>query len=291
MNTLGRELEKAATVVRDRTCRQAFDLAVILGSGLGSLADEADQSVALPYREIPCLPSVTVPGHGGRLVSATLGGVAVLFFQGRFHLYQGLDARQVVLPVRLAHALGCRRLLLTCAAGGVNPSYRPGDFMFLVDHLNLTGDNPLRGETDDPFVDLTHLYRQDLFSSLLECACRAGATLHGGVLAALAGPSYETPAEIRMLRLLGADVVSMSTVPEAIMAQYLGLEVAGLALVANAAAGLSKTPLDHREVLDAGRRGARQFQRLVRHLVPPWPDPTAGRPLSGSGRDSPGSGV
>jgi purine-nucleoside phosphorylase len=248
----------------------SFDLAVVLGSGLGGLADQAEGAVFVDYRDIPGFAHVQIEGHAGRLVAGRLLGWKVLFFQGRYHLYQGFDARQVALPVRIAHYLGCRRLLLTNAVGGINSAFNPGDFMLIDDHLNLMGDNPLRGEPLHPFVDLSSLYQRALFAPLLSFARRQGIALHRGVLAALMGPSYETPAEIRMLQHLGADAVSMSTVPEAIMGKYLGMEVVGLSLVSNPAAGLSPIPLDHQEVLQTGSGGTGALIQLTRELVQLW---------------------
>lgn len=267
-------MEKALQEARDAVVQSAgskpFDLAIVLGSGLGALAAQVDSAVFIPYQDLPCFPTATVAGHAGRLVAGTLQGWRVVLFQGRHHLYEGYAARQVTVSVRLAHELGCRRLLLTNAVGGINRDYSPGDFMFIDDHINLMGDNPLRGEYSNPFVDLTHLYRQALFPPLQEYAREEGIALHRGVLAALSGPSYETPAEIRMLQRLGADAVSMSTVPEAIMGKYLGMEVAGLSFVSNVAAGLSSLPLAHDEVLEAGRRGAEHLNALVRRMVLLW---------------------
>lgn len=263
-------LNEMVKTVRSRCGAESFEVAVILGSGLGALLEEAAAAVRIPYREIPGLPPVTVAGHAGCLAAGELQGRRVLLFGGRFHLYEGHSVDQVVLPVRLAQALGCRRLLLSNAAGGINPEYRTGDFMCIADHLNLLGVNPLRG-LQNPFLDLTHLYHLDLYAPLQERARAQGIRLHQGVLAALPGPSYETPAEIRMLKGFGADAVSMSTVPEAIMGKYLGMEVAGLSLIANAAAGTSLSPLDHAEVLVAARNGAESFGDLVRSLLPAWP--------------------
>ncbi|BCR05552.1 purine nucleoside phosphorylase [Desulfuromonas versatilis] len=263
-------IDQLADAVLRRCGDDPFDLAIVLGSGLGALAAELDQAEEFAYGQFPCFPEGSVAGHAGRLVGGTLQGWRVLLFQGRFHLYQGLSARQAALPATIAHRLGCPRLLLTSAVGGIEPAYRPGDFVYIADHINLLGDNPLRGVDDNPFVDLSALYRQDLFSGLLTRARALGIGLHRGVLAAMPGPSYETPAEIRMLRLLGAQVVSMSMVPEAILAAYLGLEVVGLSLVANAAAGLASQPLNHEEVLAVGRRGAEQLSALARELIRLW---------------------
>jgi purine-nucleoside phosphorylase len=284
-----RAIEQAGETFRRLAGPEAFELAIVLGSGLGTLADELEAPLSISYRDLCCFPTATVSGHAGRLVGGTLQGCRTLFFQGRHHLYEGYDARQVTVSVRLARQLGCRRLLLTNAVGAVNRAFRAGDFMFIDDHINLMGDNPLRGETENPFVDLSTLYNKALFPPLLEFARQQGIGLHRGVLAALPGPSYETPAEIRMLRLMGADAVSMSTVPEAIMGKYLGLEVAGLSFVSNMAAGLAPFPLAHDEVLDAGRRAAESFSSLVRRLILLWRgegdpgiDPAGARPRSRS---------
>jgi purine-nucleoside phosphorylase len=269
--TVTAEIRKVADAVRRQAGEEPFALAVVLGSGLGSVAEEAEPSGVFPYSGFSAFPpGQRVAGHAGRLVAGTLEGRRLLFFQGRHHLYEGLTARQVAVPVRIAHELGCPKLLLTNAAGGVSEEFRPGDFMLIADHLNLLGDNPLRGESRDPFVDLSALYRQEFFPSLLEFARQQDIRLHRGVLAALPGPSYETPAEIRALRLLGADAVSMSTVPEAIMGRYLGLEVAGLSFIANAAAGLASASLSHEEVLANSQKGASRLALLVRRLIALW---------------------
>lgn len=264
------EIQQVAEAVRRQAGDEPFALAIVLGSGLGTLVEKADPLAALPYGEFAAFPPCRVAGHAGRLVAGFLDGRRVLIFQGRHHLYEGLTARQVSVPARIAHALGCGKLLLTNAVGGVNREFCPGDFMVIADHLNFLGDNPLRGERANPFVDLSNLYRQDFFPQLLAFARKEGIRLHRGTLAALPGPSYETPAEIRALRLLGADAVSMSIVPEAIMGRYLGLEIAGLSLVANAAAGLTSAPLSHEDVLASGRQRAEQLAILVRRMVDLW---------------------
>ena len=272
-----RREETQVSELLDTLRRQAgpdpFELAVILGSGLGRLAKEVASPTCLAYKDFPCFPAPPVEGHGGRLVAGKLAGRRILVFQGRPHLYQGLNAHQTTVTVRIAHALGCRGILLTNAAGGVNRNYRAGDFMLIADHLNLMGDNPLRGVVENPFVDLTHLYRQDFYADLRAFIEGEGGVLHRGVLAALPGPSYETPAEISALGLLGADAVSMSTVPEAIMARYLGLEVAGISLIANPAAGLVGRPLDHQEVLATGAARADLAVRLFLRLIGQWREP------------------
>jgi purine-nucleoside phosphorylase len=251
----------------------AFDLAVLLGSGLGEVADAVLDPVVIPYEALSIFPRQLVPGHAGRLLAGRFGGWRTLFFQGRFHCYQGYNARQVAEPVRLAHALGCRRLVLTNAAGGIAPGLSAGDFLYIRDHMNLLGDNPLRGEPSQPFIDLTRLYENRFFEPLHSYAAGQDIRLNRGVLAAVPGPSYETPAEVRALHLLGADAVSMSTVPEAIMARYLAMAVVGLSFIANPAAGLGEHPLSHQEVLETGRRGAGQLRLLLGELVRLWQSP------------------
>lgn len=247
-----------------------FDLALILGSGLGPVADEVEEVSVWEYREFSCFPKVAVAGHAGRLLAGTLHGRRVLVFQGRFHLYQGLTAWQTAITVRLAHALGCGRLLLTNAVGGIHPELNPGCFMFVADHINLLGDNPLRGMVGDTFIDLSRLYRTNLFKSLRSEALSRNIHVQEGVLAAVPGPSYETPAEVRALRQMGADAVSMSLVPEAIMAGALGLEVVGLSSVTNRAAGLGKKRLCHDEVLVSGSNAAKNLSVLVAFLCRGW---------------------
>lgn len=260
-----------ADTVRRSTGFSSFDQAVILGSGLTALAEFLTDVRSLSFADLPGLPPVTtIPGQAGHLLAGDLDGVATLLLVGRFHLYQGLTATEVAAPVRLAAALGVRRLLLTNAAGGIHPDYAAGDTMFIVDHLNFTGDNPLRGLTPPPFVDLTRLYRRDLYPVLGRDAASDGMRLHAGTYAAVAGPSYETPAEVRALARLGADAVGMSTVHEAISAAHLGLEVAGLSLIANRAAGLSPVPLTHDEVVAMGHKRASSFAAICRQLLLHW---------------------
>lgn len=246
-----------------------FDLAVVLGSGWAEAARMGRLLGSYDYRDWPCFPGGQVAGHSGRLLAVEYSSWKILCFAGRFHCYQGLSAFQAAFPVRLASALGCPRVLLTCATGGVNRAYRPGDFMLVEDHLNMLGDNPLRGLAGETFIDLVGTYQQQVYDALL--AGDAGAmVMHRGVLAAMPGPSYETAAEIRFLASAGADVVSMSTVPEAIMARYLGMQVAAVAFVANCAAGLSPTALTHQEVLACGSQHAHLFPRLVAQFIAAW---------------------
>jgi purine-nucleoside phosphorylase len=227
--------------------------------------------VIIPYGEIPHFPTPTVPGHHGNLVVGTIEHTHVAAFQGRFHSYEGHDLQTVTFPIRVFQALGGRTLFLTAATGGIRETFRPGDLVCVSDHLNLLGTNPLRGPNDDRlgprFPDMTEVYSTRLRRLAAEEAARRGLSLGEGVYAALPGPSYETPAEIRMLRNLGADVVGMSTVPEAIVARHAGMEVLALALVTNAAAGVTSAPIAHQEVLDAGRASARTIAGLIRAIV------------------------
>ncbi len=247
-----------------------FDLAVILGSGWSHLAASGRVLAEFPYCDWACFPEQMVAGHAGRLTLVELAGRRLLCFAGRSHCYQGFSAFDASLPVRLASSLGCRKLLLTCAAGGINPAYAPGDFVWVSDHINLLGDNPLRGLSGDLFVDLSSLYNRTCYDTVCDALVSQDVSLHTGVLAAMPGPSYETPAEVRMLGTLGADLVSMSMVHEAIMARYLGCELVGLGLIANRAAGLSEETLRHTDVLERARNSQTSAQILFEQLVEAW---------------------
>lgn len=263
-------LTEVVAAVRAHLGPAPFELGVILGSGLGEVAADVEHGMSWGYEEFRCFPTAAVAGHACRLLAGILHGRRVLVFQGRFHLYQGLSAWQAALPVRLAHALGCGRILLTNAVGGIHSDLLPGCFMFIDDHMNLQGDNPLRGLPGNTFIDLSRLYRGDLFPCLQTAVVRHGISLQKGVLAAVAGPSYETPAEVRALRQLGADAVSMSLVPEAIMAKFLDMEVVGLSFITNRAAGLGEEGLCHEEVLRAGRHAAKNLSVLIATLCRLW---------------------
>ena len=236
-------------------------LALVLGSGLGSLVEETAREKIIPYSEIDGLPRSTVPGHHGRFVLGQIGEERVVFAQGRVHLYEGHSARDVAAGVRFLARAGIERLILTNAAGAVNPAFAPGSWMMITDHLNLTGSTPLLGEKE--FIDLSDAY-SPAWRARFATAARAGKMeLQEGVYAGLLGPQYETPAEVRMLRLLGADAVGMSTVCETIQARALGLEVAAFSCLTNWAAGLNPEPLAHRDVLAAGEGSSAAFRRLL----------------------------
>ncbi|WP_294572062.1 purine-nucleoside phosphorylase [uncultured Subdoligranulum sp.] len=247
------------------------DLALVLGSGLGGLADEIENAVTIPYRDVPGFPVSTALGHAGQFVAGQLGGKNVLCMQGRFHYYEGHEMSAIALPVRVFKALGCRALVLTNAAGGVNWDFNVGDFMLITDHINFMGANPLRGANDDSigprFCDMTQVYAPDLQSLALRVAKEQNLVLQKGVYLGYMGPSFETPAEIRAFRTLGADAVGMSTVPEAIAASHCGLPVLGLSLITNMAAGMAGKRLSGDEVIEIANQRGVVFQKLVRGIV------------------------
>ena len=262
--------DEAAATIRDAGI-ESPRIAVVLGSGLNELADRLPDGVRIPYDRIPHFPRTTVAGHQGKVIVGELRGARVLMLQGRFHYYEGHDLETVTFPVRVLQRLGVGTLILTAATGGIRADLRPGDLMLLGDHLNLLGVNPLRGPNDDRlgtrFPDMTEVYSARLRAIAKEEGDRLAIPLAEGVYACVPGPSYETPAEIRMLRTLGADVVGMSTVPEAIVARHAGMEVMGIALVSNAAAGVISTPITHEEVLEAGRSAAPGLAALIEGVI------------------------
>lgn len=246
--------------------RWAPEFGIVLGSGFGRLIESLGAAgLSIPYTELPGIPPSTVPGHPGRFVFAEIGARRCVIAQGRSHLYEGRTAREVAAAVRFMAALGIRTLVLTNAAGTLHPEFLPGGWMLLTDHLNLTGTSPLVGEPR--FIDMSEVYSQRMRRAFAKAARAEGIALHEGVYAGLLGPQYETPAEIRMLRHLGADAVGMSTVLEAIQARALALEVAGISSLTNWAAGLGKTPLTHEEVLAAGNAAAKGFMRLLERTL------------------------
>lgn len=244
--------------------------AVVLGSGLGDLAGDLADARRVPFAEVPGFPAATVAGHAGALLAGTLAGRPVLALAGRFHLYEGHPAPLAGFAVRVLHALGARTLFVSNAAGGVRRTLGPGDLMIIADHLNLTGRNPLVGPQQDGdlrFPDLSDPYDAALRVQLRAAARAAGVPVAEGVYAGLLGPTYETPAEVRMLERLGADAVGMSTVPETLVAKALGMRVAGVSLVTNAASGHTGQPLTHAEVLESGREASVRFRALVTEFV------------------------
>jgi purine-nucleoside phosphorylase len=247
------------------------EVGVVLGSGLGEFAETVSEKTVIPYESIPHFKKVSVVGHAGRLVLGKIEGKVIAVMQGRYHFYEGHDIAEVVFPVRVLCKLGIKKLLLTNAAGGINPMLLPGDLMIIRDHINMMGVNPLKGENDDRlgprFPDMSHVYDEALIDIIAGGMQSMGMGVKKGVYAALSGPSYETPAEIKMLSVLGADAVGMSTVPEAIAARHMGVSVAGISCVSNLAAGISKTPLSHQEVTETANRVKNRFISLLTAII------------------------
>ena len=267
-------IQEAAAFIRRRIAPKFATVprtALVLGSGLGSLADELQDAVAIPYGEIPHFPEATAPGHAGRLLAGRLDGTPVLMMQGRFHRYEGHEPAAIVFPVRVLRELGVERLLLTNASGGVQPRFKPGDFMVMTDHLNLAGCNPLVGPNDEAigprFFDLSQAYDPGLRALARRAAEGLGLELHEGVYAWFSGPSFETPAEIRMARILGADAVGMSTVPEVIAAVHCGLRVLGISCITNMAAGILDQPVTAEEVFEISRLRGPVFSAFMRRII------------------------
>ena len=248
---------------------------IVLGSGLGGLADDVEDPVAIPFEDLPGWPAATAPGHVGRLLLGRLAGTPVVMLQGRFHMYEGNDPGLVVQPVLLFQRLGARLVVLTNAAGGIDPAYGPGTLMVIRDHLNLTGRTPLLGPNADSlgprFPDLTNAWDAELSEGIKAAGRAEGVELTEGVYAGLLGPQYETPSEVRYLRTLGADSVGMSTVLECIAARWAGLKVCGVSLVTNAGAGYTGVPLSHEEVLAAGADAGPRLAKVIRRFVADLP--------------------
>lgn len=265
-SSLTLDLTRATAAVRERM-RLTPTIGVVLGSGLGAWADELTERTAMPYAEIPGMPRSAVIGHAGNLVLGRAAGVAVACLQGRAHLYEGHSPDRVTFGVRLLPRLGCRAVLLTNAAGGIHPGFHPGDLMLITDHLNLTGRNPLVGPNDDAlgprFPDMTRAYEPRLMDAARAAARAEGVALREGVYAALLGPTYETPAEVRMLRVLGADAVGMSTVPEIIALRHQRTPAAAISCITNLAAGIGEHELTHAEVEETARLARSSFTRLL----------------------------
>jgi len=263
--------ERAAKFILSKT-KLRPKIALVLGSGLGSFAEELTDALRIPYEKIPNFPRSTAVGHAGRLVIGKVEGIAVAAMQGRVHLYEGYSAREVVFAMRVFERLGIRSAILTNAAGGINLQFTQGALVVMRDHINLQGTNPLVGPNDERFgprfPDMTQAYWRSYREIALEEAKRIGIHVHEGVYAALLGPSYETPAEIGYLRTIGADLVGMSTVPEVIAARHMGIRVLGISCVTNMAAGIVDRPLDHAEVLATGERVKGQFIALLRAVLP-----------------------
>ncbi len=264
--------QEAASAVAERLDGLRPSVAVVLGSGLGDIATRfLEASVVVPYRDIPHLREPSVSGHAGRILAGPVAGVDVVVFSGRVHGYEGYSPDEVTFQVRLAAALGVDTLVLTNAAGGIDPGLRPGDLMYVEDHLNLTGSNPLTGTNDERlgprFPDMSSVYDAELRRLVKRTADDEGIAVRKGIYAGVAGPSYETPAEVRLLRVLGADAVGMSTVHEAIVARHTGLRIVCISCITNSAAGSAASPLTHTEVIEIAQRMSDSVSRLLRGFL------------------------
>lgn len=266
-----RKIQTAVGAIQAR-CPLKPELALVLGSGLGAVADEVTEKVIIPYGEIPGFHPTSIKGHAGRLILGKMSGIPIVLLDGRFHRYEGHPMEDVVLPTRVVATLGVKTLVLTNAAGGINTRFRAGDVMLIEDHLNLTGENPLAGknlsELGPRFPDLSEAYSKRCLEILNTAATETKTPVHQGVYGGLLGPSYETPSEVRMLRTLGADAVGMSTVSECIAANHMGIEVAGLSCITNLAAGLSPEKLSHDEVIELSKVGAEKMKRILLLALP-----------------------
>ncbi|WP_238392370.1 purine-nucleoside phosphorylase [Paenibacillus antri] len=267
-------IREAAAYLESRTSVRP-EIALVLGSGLGVLADSIQDAVTIDYADIPHFPVSTVEGHAGELLIGKLAGKPVLLMKGRFHMYEGYGAETVSFPVRVMKALGVKTLLVTNAAGGINASFKPGDLMLISDHINWMFRNPLIGPNDPEvgvrFPDMSEAYSKRLRALARRVGESVGVTFQEGVYAGLLGPTYETPAEIRMLRTLGADAVGMSTVPETIAARHSGIEVLGISCISNMAAGMLDQPLSHQEVMETAELVRETFIRVVTGIVAELP--------------------
>ncbi len=247
------------------------EMGIILGSGLGGFVQVMEDKISIPYRDIPNFPVSTVEGHKGELVFGKVQGRPIVVMQGRFHYYEGYNMQEVTFPVRVMQVLGVTGLIVTNAAGGINSTYRPGDLILIKDHINMMGDNPLKGANlsnlGPRFPDLSEGYDLEWRQKALPIAQEMGITPQEGIYAAMSGPSYESPAEIRFLRTIGADLVGMSTVPEVIVANHGGMRVLGISCVTNMAAGILPQRLSHAEVMETAERIEKQFVRFVQALV------------------------
>lgn len=246
------------------------EIGIILGSGLGEIADEIN-GIQIPYSEIPGFKSSGVQGHAGKLVIGKLGSKTVIAMQGRLHYYEGNTLQEVVYPIRVMKLLGIEKLIVTNAAGGVNTSFLPGDLMIIADHINLMGSSPLIGKNNDElgarFVDMSYAYDKTLMNLAENTAKELNIKIQKGVYAAVTGPAYETPAEVRMIRTLGADAVGMSTVPEVIAANHAGVKVLGISCITNMAAGILDQPLNHAEVIETANKVKKDFKNLIKTVV------------------------
>jgi purine-nucleoside phosphorylase len=258
-----KEIDESVEFIREKTDVKP-EVGIIMGSGLGSLADEIEE-VKISYKDIPHFSVSKVPGHKGNLVIGELEGKRIVAMQGRSHFYEGYSLEEVTYPVRVMKELGAEILLVTNAGGGINRDFKPGDLMIITDHINFMGANPLRGRKE--FVDLTFTYDKKLIGLTEEIAQEQGIEIKRGIYIAVPGPSYETPSEIRAFQVMGADAVGMSTVPEVIVAKSLEMRVLGISCITNMAAGVLKKPLSHEEVIETTKKVEEKFKKLVREII------------------------
>ncbi|MRX55528.1 purine-nucleoside phosphorylase [Bacillus sp. HMSC76G11] len=264
------EIKQSAQYMKEKV-KDLPEIGLILGSGLGVLADEIENAVKIPYEEIPNFPVSTVEGHAGQLVFGTLKGANVVAMQGRFHFYEGYDMKKVTFPVRVLKEMGVKTIIVTNAAGGVNESFEPGDLMIISDHINNMGTSPLIGPNDSDlgvrFPDMSQAYSRELRTLAKNAASELGIKVQEGVYVGNTGPAYETPAEVRLARVLGGDAVGMSTVPEVIVANHAGMKVLGISCISNMAAGILDQPLSHDEVMETTEKVKANFLNLVKKIV------------------------
>lgn len=267
-------IENAKTYIEKQISIQP-KIGLVLGSGLGVLADDIEDQVIISYGDIPHFPTSTVEGHAGNLVIGSLEGKSVVAMQGRFHFYEGYSMQEVTFPMRVMHALGVESVLITNAAGGINKQFRPGDLMIIEDHINLTGTNPLIGPNDEQlgprFPDMSSVYDKQFIQHVRTIATGINMNIQTGVYVGNSGPTYETPAEINMLRMVGGDAVGMSTVPEAIVARHMGLDILGISCITNMAAGILDEQLSHEDVIQTANKAQKQFITLVKETIRTFP--------------------
>ncbi|SDJ66297.1 purine-nucleoside phosphorylase [Sediminibacillus albus] len=269
-----KQIQESAAFIQSKLQAEP-EIGLILGSGLGVLADEIENPVAISYKDIPHFPESTVSGHKGQLVAGQLEGKQVIAMQGRFHFYEGYSMEQVTFPVRVMKKLGISRLFVTNAAGGINENFQPGNLMLINDHINNMGTNPLIGPNEEElgprFPDMSQAYNKELLKHAKQCADTLDLSIQQGVYVGNTGPTYETGAEIRMLRTLGGDAVGMSTVPEVIVASHMGIQVLGISCISNMAAGILDQPLSHDEVIETTERVRQDFLSFVKEIVKTLP--------------------
>ena len=263
-------MNQSIDYIKDKIKNQP-EIGIVLGSGLGDFADAIEDKVEIPYTEIPGFPVSTVKGHDGKLIFGHINSKEVCVMKGRIHYYEGYDIKEVVYPIEVLAGLGIKTIILTNAAGGVNTDFEPADLMIITDHINLMGKNPLIGPNDEDlgprFPDMTDLYNKELIEIAENSAKKLGIDIKEGVYMYFTGPSYETAAEVRMARILGADAVGMSTVPEAIIARHRGLKILGISTITNMSTGILDTPLDHTEVVEVGKEVAGKFKELLKEII------------------------